>query len=249
MRYIYTYSVYKLGGSWPGVVNCCWRTGWSAGGERLHGASHDSLWFSSSYPSLVTQVSAGPQARHADPASARGPPRTPGDGTALPRAAAGGAGGRAGARGKKERREQPVPAIPVPSGAVLGGRNGSCCGKRPPGWCCCSSAEPEPRDALPAGQAPSPLSGAPHPRPRPAPGVRSKLSDMLRPGGSGAHGREERSGAGRGERAGGARARPGPALSLSPPRSAAMAAPAPSPRQPGNGVSKGTAFPAPASPR
>lgn len=136
-------------------------------------------------------------------------------------------------REEKERGEQPVPAIPVPRGAVFGGRNGSCCGKRPPGCCCCSSAEPEPRDALPAGRGPPPLSGAPHPRPRPAPGARSKLSDMLRPGGSGAHGREERSaaersGAGGPREAGRARARPGPALSVSPPRSAAMAAPAPS---------------------
>lgn len=35
-----------------------------------------------------------------------------------------------------------VPAFPVPSGAVFGGRNGSCCGKRPPVFCCCS-AEPK----------------------------------------------------------------------------------------------------------
>lgn len=111
-------------------------------------------------------------------------------------------------REEKERGEQPVPAIPVPRGAVFGGRNGSCCGKRPPG--CCSSAEPEPRDALPAGRGPPPLSGAPHPRPRPAPGARSKLSDMLRPGGSGAHGREERSGAERGGRAAGGGQSAGP---------------------------------------
>lgn len=85
----------------------------------------------------------------------------------------------------------PIPVIPVPSGAVFGGRNGSCCGKRPPVWCCCSSDEPELWEPLLPGRAPPlhsgapmPLRGAapPRPWPRPAPGARSKLSDMLRPG-------------------------------------------------------------------
>lgn len=100
---------------------------------------------------------------------------------------------RRGGEGAAARR--PVPAIPVPSGAVFGGRNGSCCGKRPPVWCCCSSAEPELWEPLSPRRAPPPLSDAPaslrgaapprprpRPRPRPAPGARSKLSDMLRPG-------------------------------------------------------------------
>lgn len=107
-------------------------------------------------------------------------------GTRSPTPSIPGASGGAGAAARR-----PVPAFPVPSGAVFGGRNGSCCGKRPPVWCRCSSAEPELWEPLPPERAPPPLSAAtsplrraatPRPRPRPAPGARSKLSDMLRSG-------------------------------------------------------------------
>lgn len=90
------------------------------------------------------------------------------------------------------RRGGPVPELPVPSGAVLGGRRGSCWGRRPLVLFCCCSTAPEPCDPPPPGQAPPPLSDAPErtlpprPRPRPAPGARSKFSAILGPGGSSA---------------------------------------------------------------
>lgn len=98
--------------------------------------------------------------------------------------------GTRGLRKGGEGARRPVPAFPVLSGAVFGGRNGSCCGKKPPVLCCCS-AEPKLWEPLPPRQAPPPLSDAPaplrgaapsRPRHRPAPGARSKLSDMIGPG-------------------------------------------------------------------
>lgn len=229
-------SVYKPGGQLARSCQLLLRDRLGIGQQVLswlHSASHDSLWFSSSYPSLVTQVSACPRAHHADPASARRPHRTPGNGTTLPRAGAGApaAGGELRRCPAKRKSGESSPYLPsrcpgAPSSEAAmvpaAGRGRPAAAPRP-------SPSRGTRCPRAGARRRSPVRRTRGPGRHPALGRNSptcwgRAARALMGGRSAA----ERSGAGGPREAGRARARPGPALSVSPPRSAAMAAPAPS---------------------